>query len=864
MVDIVSNSQDVIGHGAFSVVYKAKLKQNPKQTVAIKAITKKNLAKSQNLLGKEIMILKELTELNHENVVALMDYKETTNHIYLVMEYCNGGDLADYLHEKKTLSESTIRSFLIQIAGAMQAMVSKNIVHRDLKPQNILLSYDVKKPAPEDIKLKIADFGFARFLQDGVMAATLCGSPMYMAPEVIMSLKYDSKADLWSIGTIVFQCLTGRAPFQRQTPQALKYYYEKNARLAPKIPEGTSPQLADLLLGLLKRDSGDRMDFDTFFHHRFIRPPPTSAPSNAKRKNVPQISVEMKEALPDVLPSSSSPQADNGSFDAGTLLLGSNKKRKDSSDNNSQEEEEEDLEEELESGSKSPPTVDDFVIVPSTLSMDSAEQHSRNKVVRPSRKPTSTVRGSPQTEPIPVPSQKAAYQIIQQSIVRSRSKSGDSIMSSGGSALGPLPEDVETNKTSPDEENKRRTRKGSCGGSSVADIRQMSPPNVQFTMGTPPLGHRRRTSSSSSAGGGTPPPLNILTTPSASPIRRSPSGNVSALPPILGSPVNSLTMPHNDNNRTTVALVSSGGDGRIRRSSEVGRNTILLNYGVKSSSLMNLPRRSSFTSGNNNKEYSSSPGGNEFFFPDGVPLLPPPDLSEDTLLSPEHTEILHKLRFISLLIDTIIDVARGKAAPLSVLTESLDTRNYSEANNNNNNSNNNNSNCKPWLDSKNPQHRRLQQLLLYMRCLQHISLTLDFSKSELKSKKLKPSTSVKNILATLNERFRHCLSMTRMLNSENLLSECGLDNQTTEITADRLLYSHAIEQCQAAALDELFGNPEECFQRYQGAHVLLHALQFQTQSNEEKMCLNRYKEAVEKRLHILEDQGFIQAYTSAI
>ena len=122
-------------------------------------------------------------------------------------------------------------------AGAISAMVSKDIVHRDLKPQNILLSHDgrsPRNPSPENIKLKIADFGFARFLSDGVMAATLCGSPMYMAPEVIMSLQYTAKADLWSLGTIVFQCLTGKAPFQAQTPQALKHFYEKNAKLAPK------------------------------------------------------------------------------------------------------------------------------------------------------------------------------------------------------------------------------------------------------------------------------------------------------------------------------------------------------------------------------------------------------------------------------------------------------------------------------------------------------------------------------------------------------------------------------------------------------------------------------------------------------
>ncbi|OTF79203.1 hypothetical protein BLA29_013487, partial [Euroglyphus maynei] len=89
---------------------------NPKKQVAIKRITKKNLSRSQNLLKKEIKILQELTELHHENVVCLLDCKETTQYVYLVMEYCNGGDLADYLNAtKRTLSESTIRIFLRQI-----------------------------------------------------------------------------------------------------------------------------------------------------------------------------------------------------------------------------------------------------------------------------------------------------------------------------------------------------------------------------------------------------------------------------------------------------------------------------------------------------------------------------------------------------------------------------------------------------------------------------------------------------------------------------------------------------------------------------------------------------------------------------
>ncbi|XP_064128086.1 serine/threonine-protein kinase ULK1 isoform X2 [Loxodonta africana] len=276
--------KDLIGHGAFAVVFKGRHREKHDLEVAVKCINKKNLAKSQTLLGKEIKILKEL---KHENIVALYDFQEMANSVYLVMEYCNGGDLADYLHTMRTLSEDTIRLFLQQIAGAMRLLHSKDIIHRDLKPQNILLSNPGGRRAnPNNIRVKIADFGFARYLQSNMMAATLCGSPMYMAPEVIMSQHYDGKADLWSIGTIVYQCLTGKAPFQASSPQDLRLFYEKNKTLIPSIPRETSAPLRQLLLALLQRNHKDRMDFDEFFHHPFLdasasikKSPPVPVPS---------------------------------------------------------------------------------------------------------------------------------------------------------------------------------------------------------------------------------------------------------------------------------------------------------------------------------------------------------------------------------------------------------------------------------------------------------------------------------------------------------------------------------------------------------------------------------------------------------
>uniref|UniRef100_A0A3Q2Q4Z6 non-specific serine/threonine protein kinase n=1 Tax=Fundulus heteroclitus TaxID=8078 RepID=A0A3Q2Q4Z6_FUNHE len=254
------NRKDLIGHGAFAVVFKGRHKEKRDWEVAVKCINKKNLSKSQALLGKEIKILKEL---RHENIVRLLDYQ--------VRMYCNGGDLAEYLQTKGTLSEDTIRVFLQQMARAMKVLQSKGILHRDLKPQNILLCHrEGRRPGSVNTSIKIADFGFARHLQINAMAATLCGSPMYMAPEVIMSQNYDAKADLWSLGTIVYQCLTGKAPFHASSPQELRLFYESNETLLPSIPKETSANLRHLLLGLLQRNQRERMRFEEFFHHPFL------------------------------------------------------------------------------------------------------------------------------------------------------------------------------------------------------------------------------------------------------------------------------------------------------------------------------------------------------------------------------------------------------------------------------------------------------------------------------------------------------------------------------------------------------------------------------------------------------------------
>ncbi|XP_059762984.1 serine/threonine-protein kinase ULK2 isoform X5 [Balaenoptera ricei] len=412
--DFEYSKRDLVGHGAFAVVFRGRHRQKTDWEVAIKSINKKNLSKSQILLGKEIKILKEL---QHENIVALYDVQELPNSVFLVMEYCNGGDLADYLQAKGTLSEDTIRVFLHQIAAAMRVLHSKGIIHRDLKPQNILLSYaNRRKSTVSGIRIKIADFGFARYLHSNMMAATLCGSPMYMAPEVIMSQHYDAKADLWSIGTVIYQCLVGKPPFQASSPQDLRMLYEKNRNLMPSIPRETSPYLANLLLGLLQRNQKDRMDFEAFFSHPFLEqvpvkkscPVPVPVYAGSASEGPCSSSPSCLFASPPSLPDMQHIQEENLS----SPPLGPPNYLQVSKDSAST------------SSKNSSCDTDDFVLVPHSTSSDhsydmpmgTAGRRASNEFLVCGGQCQPTVSPHSAATPIPVPTQIRNYQRIEQNL----------------------------------------------------------------------------------------------------------------------------------------------------------------------------------------------------------------------------------------------------------------------------------------------------------------------------------------------------------------------------------------------------------------------------------------------------------------
>ncbi|XP_029050091.1 serine/threonine-protein kinase unc-51 isoform X3 [Osmia bicornis bicornis] len=611
--DYEYNTKDLIGHGAFAVVFRGRHR-------------------------------KELTELHHENVVALLDCKESNHNVFLVMEYCNGGDLADYLSAKGTLSEDTIRVFLKQLAGAMKALHAKGVIHRDLKPQNILLSHNCGKacPQPHQITLKIADFGFARFLQDGVMAATLCGSPMYMAPEVIMSLQYDAKADLWSLGTIVFQCLTGKAPFQAHTPHALKLFYEKNANLGPKIPAGTSPELSDLLMGLLRRNARDRMPFDEFFGHPFL-----------------QGTRESPSPVPAELPAS-----------PGTLVI--------------QERAAVVARSEPETTSPCSSPEDDFVLVPSDLSSDTDNNPNTQQVKyikQTSREAVSPPRPCflPISEPIPVPSQRS---ITQPSSPSTNTRSGGSVVPRSQPIS--MKRSVDTHR------------------SHAPDIGSLSPPSVQFVIGTPPS---RRLSE-------TPPPPNTWqvspvarhshTSSGTSPLRRS-TGNNSASSPLLTGPLAVLGSPTSrafqDNNNTL-------------------RHSPVIPFGTRAVTLPEISEAGSFQ--------NLLPEVNPTIMDERPLTFIAPELPEETLLEREHNEILAKLNFVVALCECVCEVARTRAGPLGAPLGGIEQASNAAT------------------------RRRAEQVILLVRALQWLSSGLSLATQQLKAGRLQPTASVKEERASQN------------------------------------------------------------------------------------------------------------------
>ncbi|CAH8584497.1 unnamed protein product [Schistosoma haematobium] len=252
----------LLGRGTYGQVYMGR-KSGSSKLVAIKCIMKLKLSnQARDNLVSEISILKAL---EHPHIVRMLDFTWDASFVYIIMEFCGGGDLSRFLRLKRRLDELLVQRFLQQLALALQYLKSKNIVHMDLKPQNILLT-SINNPS-----LKLADFGFAQCIKETAKKNEVRGTLLYMAPEIFCEGFYHPSCDLWSIGIILYECLFGTTPYGQITIEKLK---EKLVAMDEEIKLPSTNEIskpcAALIHGLLKRNPSERLNHEQFFSHPFI------------------------------------------------------------------------------------------------------------------------------------------------------------------------------------------------------------------------------------------------------------------------------------------------------------------------------------------------------------------------------------------------------------------------------------------------------------------------------------------------------------------------------------------------------------------------------------------------------------------
>ena len=247
---------EMIGEGAFGKVYKGQRKCT-NQIVAIKKIIKKGKKEKElKNLRQEIDILHRLY---HENIIQCLDSFETNTEFCLVTELATG-QLYEIVQEDKKLPENEIKNIALQLTSALFYLHSNNIIHRDIKPQNVLISASGI--------IKICDFGFARAIDNKTMITSIKGTPLYMAPELLKEYPYNKKADLWSLGVILYELYVGQPPFYTNSFNVLM---NKIMKEDIRYPESMSSDFKDFLRGLLVKNPKDRWDWPKILDHPFLK-----------------------------------------------------------------------------------------------------------------------------------------------------------------------------------------------------------------------------------------------------------------------------------------------------------------------------------------------------------------------------------------------------------------------------------------------------------------------------------------------------------------------------------------------------------------------------------------------------------------
>jgi serine/threonine protein kinase len=306
-----------IGKGNYGEVYLTQKKGRP-EYYATKKMERSVCEKPENLkrLQYEINILKVL---NHPNIVKFYGLKKTTNHWYLLTEYCNGGSLLGNLQKymtnyRRPFPEEVVQYLMKQIVSALNYLHFNKIIHRDLKLDNILVTFknEYDKSSLNMMKaiIKIIDFGFATKL-NGPLTFTALGTPTNMDPQILEHINtgipnsgYNEKVDIWSLGTLCYQMVVGHMAFSGRSMEEL---FQKVKKGNYSLPMTLSKEIVSFINGMLQQDPNKRLTANQLLNHEFL----TKHPSQFHPIDVRQISGTIGPGGVINMKSASTPQVTN-------------------------------------------------------------------------------------------------------------------------------------------------------------------------------------------------------------------------------------------------------------------------------------------------------------------------------------------------------------------------------------------------------------------------------------------------------------------------------------------------------------------------------------------------------------------------
>eukprot|EP00357_Protocruzia_adherens_P006273 CAMPEP_0115007154 /NCGR_PEP_ID=MMETSP0216-20121206/20977_1 /TAXON_ID=223996 /ORGANISM="Protocruzia adherens, Strain Boccale" /LENGTH=484 /DNA_ID=CAMNT_0002373975 /DNA_START=278 /DNA_END=1732 /DNA_ORIENTATION=+ len=248
--------REILGRGAFGEVMVAECERTGME-FALKKIKKPNKIMMSEEDFKEIARLKKevkiLKSLDHPNIIKVFDYFQDSSSYYIMMEYCKGGDLEERIEHYGAFFEEYAASIMKQIFSAVNYCHTNQVIHRDLKPNNILFESE------GDNIVKLADFGCSALHDEDGTAKTTEGTLFYAAPEIFYDSSYDEKCDMWSLGVILYEILTGRRPFEGTEDEVIEMLKTGEYSFDEKDEKSISHEAKDLISKLLRHTPADRL-----------------------------------------------------------------------------------------------------------------------------------------------------------------------------------------------------------------------------------------------------------------------------------------------------------------------------------------------------------------------------------------------------------------------------------------------------------------------------------------------------------------------------------------------------------------------------------------------------------------------------